>query len=235
MRIYKNCQEAISEITRDLAEMGTEVKIKTMQDKIVEENDDFVTKEIQAYSFCILDTSDKDNICHNLEWCQEEFNERISKDRINPGLAWKLREEVWKPFLHFSMNPFTKVFEERFAYTYSERLNNQIAEVIKILQNDHGSRQAVIPIYSKDIDNRERGGKARIPCSMFYQLQIRDGKVDIIYTMRSCDLFTHARNDIWMACELRDFIAKALKLPSGKMFMFISSLHGYKKDMRGVF
>ena len=62
MRIFSNCKEALSEISRDLSEMGAIVKTKTMQDINIEDNCDFLTKEIQAYSFCILNDFDKDEI-----------------------------------------------------------------------------------------------------------------------------------------------------------------------------
>ena len=51
MRIFMNFNEAKEEIKRDLAEMGIVVKPKTMQDKIIEGNEDYETKELQNYSF----------------------------------------------------------------------------------------------------------------------------------------------------------------------------------------
>lgn len=65
---------------------------------------------------------------------------------------------------------------------------------------------------------------------MFYQFMVRDGKLDVIYVMRSSDFATHFQNDIWLADELRRYIASQLNLPIGKFIMFVSSLHIYKKD-----
>ena len=226
MRIFSNCKEALSEISRDLSEMGAIVKTKTMQDINIEDNCDFLTKEIQAYSFCILNDFDKDEIVkENLEWCKAEFRERTSNYPLNPGVAWKLREKVWKEF----------ITGNKFGYTYSERMNKQVNDAIGLLKRDLNSRQCVIQVYDKNIDNNNRMGKVRIPCSIFYQLMFRNNALDIIYVMRSCDRFTHFANDIWLACELKSYIADKIGVKSGKFFMFISSLHGYKKDMEGVF
>jgi len=227
MRIYENMKQALSEVQRDLSEMGVEVKTKSMQDKIIEGNDDFVTKEIQAYQFCVLNTADKDDTVENLDWCKAEFTERISNKGLNPGEAWKLRKSVWEEFLHG--NP------KKFGYTYSERMKGQVEDVIRVLKNDIESRQAIIQIYDQNIDNKNRGGKVRIPCSISYHFMYREGKLDMIYNMRSCDIFTHFRNDIWMACKLKDYIAEKLGVKSGKFFMFVSSLHAYKKDCKGIF
>ena len=47
MRIFSNFAEALNEIKRDLAEMGTEIHPQTMQDKYVGDNPDYITKELQ--------------------------------------------------------------------------------------------------------------------------------------------------------------------------------------------
>lgn len=224
MRVFKNCLEAFNEVQRDLAELGVVVKTKSYQDKIIEGDEEFATKELQGYSFCIVDSSDKDLMVDNLPWCKAEFSERVADRKVNPGRAWRLRKDVWAEFKH-----------SKFEYTYNERLRGQVMEAVEVLRNDAGSRQAVITIYDRWKDHKNRGGKARIPCSMMYQFMVRDGKLDVVYIMRSCDFYTHSRNDVWMACELRDHIASLVGMERGKFIGFFSSLHGFKKDMEGVF
>lgn len=222
MRIFKNCVEAINEIKRDLFEMGTKIKVSSMQDKDVSSDDNYLTKEIQGYDFIILNTSDKNFIVHNdsLEWNTVEFSERISSEYINPGAAYLERINVWEEFLH----------NGKFAYTYNERIRTQLPIIIEELQKNPTTRQAIIEIHNNLLDIKSLGGKSRVPCSMFYQFMIRDDKLDVIYIMRSSDYFTHFRNDIWQAITLRDYIAETINIPQGKFIMFISSLHGYKKD-----
>ena len=54
--------------------------------------------------------------------------------------------------------------------------------------------------------------------------------------MRSSDFYTHFRNDIWQAIELRNHVAKELGQKEGKFIMFVSSLHAFKKDFpKGIF
>lgn len=225
MRIFADCKEAVNEITRDLAELAVENKTKSYQDKNIEGKEEFFTKELQAYSFCISDTSDMKEIANNWEWCLAEFGERIGIPN-NPGEAWKLRRQVWEKFLED---------KKRFAYTYSERIDPQVQNVIDVLKNDPGSRQAIIQIYDKHKDMHNYGGKHRIPCSLMYHFMVRNDRLDIIYYSRSMDWMTHGKNDIVLASMMKNYIAEKLKLVGGRTFVSVSSLHAYKKDLEGVF
>ena len=60
MRIYMDWPEAYEEVKRDLAEMGILVKPKSMQDKIIEGNEDYETMELQNYSYSILHAKSSD-------------------------------------------------------------------------------------------------------------------------------------------------------------------------------
>jgi thymidylate synthase len=225
MRIYKNCKEAVNEIKRNLYEMGVEVKPHSFQNKIIKDNDDYKTKELQNESFIILNTDDKDEIVKNLEWCKAEFVERVSRQDCNPGEAWKLRKETWEPFMNNGLHD----------YTYANLIKDQLDPIINELKINPDSRQCVIELHRPD-DYKFLGGKRRIPCSLEYVFQVRkDGngvkKLNIIYNMRSCDYYAHFFNDIWLAAELKNYIAKELKIESGMLCMNIASLHMYNKDI----
>lgn len=220
MRIYLNCQEAITDIGRELKKCATTVHTQTMQNKNIADDPDYNTKEIQAFEFCIIETTDKDSMPNvTLEWAKQEFAERISPDYVNPGEAWKLRPDVWPEFM----------VDGKFEYTYNERIQWQLEPIIAELKKHPDTRQAIIEVHDRAVDT-ERMGKIRVPCSMFYHLMIRNGKLDVIYVMRSTDFATHFQNDIWLADELRKHIAEQINVPVGKFFMFASSLHIYKKD-----
>jgi len=63
MRIYKDHTEVISEIKRDLFEMGIVNKSYSMQNKIVTWNEDYDTKELLNYSYLLL----------NFDWIEKVF------------------------------------------------------------------------------------------------------------------------------------------------------------------
>lgn len=230
MRIFQNCAEMISEVHRDLFEMGVVVKPRTMQDKDVRGLKGFATLELSGYSFAIMETDDLDQMIEDrglsLEWCETDFKERINTEppAINPGEAYKLRDE-WEEFVH----------NGEFAYTYNERYIYQLTDTIEVLKFDPASRQAVMTVYEGAKDSGNRAGNKRVPCSMYYQFLVRDGKLDVIYTMRSSDFMVHFPYDIWMAARLRDHIAEKINVPVGRLIYFSGSLHAYQKDVPHTF
>lgn len=219
MRLYSNCCEAIKDIARELKKCSTEIMGQTMQNKQISNNEDFKTREIQGFSFSIIDTTDKDEMPNvTLEWCKAEFLERIDLP-ANPGQAWKLRKEVWEEFLVGGL----------FEYTYSQRMYWQLKPVIAELKKNPETRQAIIQIHDRNIDQHCMG-RERVPCSMFYHFMFRNEKLDIIYNMRSSDFATHFCNDIHLAIQMQEYIAKKINVTPGKFIMQVSSLHIYKKD-----
>lgn len=252
-RYYQDLHEAMNEIQRDIVEMGITVHPATMQNKNVEGDSSYDTRELQNYSFCVLDMSDKSKFLleqgdNRLPWCMEEFKERIDPNFKNPGKAWKIRENVWKEFLRpqsdmreddsyneDDYSPAIRYWDQTlpddgrgvFEYTYNERLQWQIAGIIKELKENPDTRQAIILVHNREID-ADRMRKFRIPCSISYQFMIRYGKLDIIYYLRSSDYNTHLSNDLWLADELRNHIAKEVGVQPGRLFCNIGSLHVYR-------
>ena len=226
MRIFMNLDEAYPEIKRDLNKFGIIVHPNTMQDKYVADDDNYSTKELQLYSFCILNTEDHLKYAKDPEWCIAEFTERIdlTQETINPGHAYKIRP-MWEEFVH----------DGKFGYTYHVRMAFQIPKIIEELKKNPDSRQLIVQIFDPKIDNDnigsgDGGARIRIPCSMYYQLMYREEKLDILYHMRSADFNEHFRNDVTLAMMLQHHIAKEAGLEPGKMFYTAGSFHLYKKD-----
>lgn len=240
MRIYINAEEMIEETKRDLAEMGIVVRPATMQDKYVKGNPDYETRELQNYSYCLLEAKSQDIPGVIQPWADAEFLERITDPFLrapdgelsephflNPGKAWELRKEVWTEYLH----------EGKMAYTYNELIwnNDQVTKIINRLKEDPDSRQLWISLWNPDKDPDLLGGVSRVPCSLGYGLQVRDGKLNLHYVMRSCDFATHFRNDVYLAIKFLEWVAEKTGYPVGSFTHTIFSLHVYNKDVEGVF
>lgn len=235
MRIFENFNEAFSEIKRDLAEMGIDVHTKTMQNKNIEKDDNYSTKELQFYSYRIIDPmksiGDLYEALPNKEWAVAEWDERrqgIEGNPVNPGEAYKLREGVWNEFLNK---------DGKFDYSYSDRFasNNQVLQVIKALKNDPMSRQAYISIWNVEDTSYLGTAISRVPCSLGYLFQYRQGKLNLEYNMRSCDFNTHFKNDVFEALMLLAYVSNLTGLPAGDFIHHIASFHVYKKDIADVF
>lgn len=232
MRIYSSSYELMSEMGRELNSYGQTVKPKTYQNKNIEGNEDFVTKEIICQQYCLTSLQDPTWLffySRSREWADAEFQERIDTSGIiNPGKAWELRKDLWEQFL----------VNGKFDYTYNERIIHVIKPLIRLLKDDNDTRKAVLPIFNGDMDGLDTDwyeGSRRIPCSMYYDFLIRqNGKgekvLHLCYHQRSSDFVTHFGNDVYLAWRLMEYVAKEVGVKPGYLYHTIDSLHTYQKD-----
>lgn len=230
MRIYSNSFELMSELGRELNSYGQTVKPKTYQNKVIEGNEEFETKELICQQYCLTSLGDPVWLfvfSHSREWADDEFQERINTSEvINPGKAWELRKDLWEQFL----------VDGKFDYTYNERMAI-LPYTIQLLRTDSDTRKAVLPIFNGngEDDTLYYHGSKRIPCSMYYDFLIRqNGKgekvLHICYHQRSSDFAQHFGNDIYLAWRLMEYVAQEVGVKPGYLYHTIDSLHIYKKD-----
>lgn len=239
MRIYSSAYELMSETGRNLWEMGAEVKPKTYQNKVIEGNDEFITKELICEQYCLTALGDESVLFlfdpRSLEWTDEEFKERIDRNTtwgVNPGSAWELRKDLWEQFIN-RRGEFDYTYNQRMRYATGGSGNDNLQLVIDQLRTDHQTRKAVLPIFGlEDVENI--GGGQRMPCSMYYDFLIREvngvEQVNITYHQRSADFVTHFGNDVYLAWKLMEYVANILGVKPGYLYHTIDSLHSYKKD-----
>lgn len=253
MRIYDNAYELMSETGRNLWEMGIENRPKTYQNKNIEGNPDFITKELIAESYCLTSIPDPEWLfvyTKTREWADAEFAERVSGRMLNPGNAWELNKPMWEEFLVPSFPSNTDPDDLRFDYTYAERMNDTaeyideggidvgisyLGNIIQLLKEDPDTRKAVLSIFNSEYDKNNLDGKARIPCSMYYQFLIRpNGKgekvCNIIYNQRSADFVAHFGDDVYLAWRLMEYVAREVGVKPGYLYHQIGSLHSYQRD-----
>lgn len=241
MRIYSNSYELMSEMGRELNSYGQLVKPKTYQNKVIEGNEEFETKELICQQYCLTSLGDSTWLfvySRSKEWADAEFKERVSGYGYNPGTAWELRKDLWEQFL------VDGLVEKEFDYTYPERIWNHLSltdtdkvalkEVINVLKMDNDTRKAVLPIFFSS-DLRFLDGSKRIPCSMYYDFLIRqNGRgekvLHICYHQRSSDFIQHFGNDVYLAWRLMEYVADQVGVKPGYLYHTIDSLHAYKKD-----
>lgn len=247
MRIFSNAYELMSEIGRELNSYGQIVKPKTYQNKVIEGNEDFVTKEIICQQYCLTSLPDPDWLfvyTKTKEWADAEFEERIDRRGLNPGEAWKLNKDMWEQFLARDEEGGTL---NCFDYTYSHRINfvpsldgignkSKLDGVIELLKNDPDTRKAIINIFTT-YDTLFYDGSRRIPCSMYYSFLIRQNskgepQLNICYHQRSSDFVQHFGDDVYLAWRLMEYIAREVGIKPGYLYHTIDSLHSYQKDWR---
>ena len=125
MRIFTDYKEVISEIKRDLVEMWQPISTYSMQNKIVDWNSDYETKEITNYSFCLSNFDNIEDMIDFPEFEKAEVN-RIDKyfethieadylallnDKYKLSFMWQVKYH-WKEILKLWLE---EDFNERIA------------------------------------------------------------------------------------------------------------------------
>lgn len=167
--------------------------------------------------------------------------------KINPcfGIAetlWFLRgSDDLEEIAHY--NSVWRHFEDcdnrgKLNGAYGKRLRNwngidQLEEVYKKLQKDSYSRQAVMILFDPERDNKIRchGGYSKdIPCTSYFNFQIRNNKLNLHVTMRSNDLHKGFIYDAHNFMIIQNILAGWLGVEVGKYTHTASSLHIYESD-----
>jgi hypothetical protein len=203
----------------------------------------------------------------NLPWAEEHFQERISGEPHNPPPSHK----IW-PFAkrsneeHLDGHKFSHTYPERFwpifantggktvegrqAFVPRTGIRFEYGDLGHLLRTLHArphTRQAYLPIwFPEDLNASNRN--ERVPCTLGYHFMIRGGLLSCRYYMRSCDLFRHFRDDVYMAARLMQFIVEQLNqermidagcqkegvgkfLELGHLKMYIASLHIFEDEV----
>jgi Thymidylate synthase len=257
VRVYSNYPQARNEIERDLAELGKKVYAGYQSKRLLDleqegKTDQLTTRELTNYDYRVVRPLIQDLIpfIPNEDWLEAEWLERLGgvegHPPANPGDAWTHRPEVWEPLLEQYNVGRGKSGVRRFSYTYAERLaaGNQCMAALDALGENPSTRQAYISIWNPQID-AQRFGIRRVPCSLGYQITIRDDRVHMHYSMRSCDFHTHWVNDVALAHRLLAWFLDKLNYYQqlrgvapyslGSFTHSVGSLHVYAKDVAHVF
>jgi thymidylate synthase len=109
---------------------------------------------------------------------------------------------------------------------FGKKGHDQMANVIKLLQQRSTSRRAVIQIFeSEDIATVHK----EVPCTTTLQFFVRDERVDMVVTMRSNDAYFGLPHDVFCFTMLQEIIARTLGRDIGAYHHFAGSLHLYKE------
>lgn len=123
---------------------------------------------------------------------------------------------------------------------YGDRLRNwgigidQFYEVYRKLKKDPYSRQAVMIIFDPERDNtiHENGNYSKdIPCTNYFNFQIRNGKLNMWTVMRSNDLHKGTLYDIPNFMIFQHVLAGWLDVEVGKYTHSAASFHIYEPDI----
>jgi thymidylate synthase len=250
---YNNLSEAIKTSINYLLDNGSEIDNKYWQAKEIGTAEEFKSFEVQNI---IFSASIPDNLeelqkqCNpNIAWADEQFEERVSGNPLNPMPSY-VRWPFWKSQSNFSL----EIDGSKFSHTYAERFWPKLAEsrearkgirfpygdlndIVDLMVRDPYTRQAYLPIWHPEDTGDVH--KKRVPCTIGYHFTLRDNKLNIYYTIRSCDALRYLRDDIYMACRLNHWMLNKLQekdpfwnsVKQGVITFHCFSLHIFKGDI----
>ena len=103
--------------------------------------------------------------------------------------------------------------------------SDQVAQVIQILKNDPGTRQAVLQIWNAEDLDKSTKDKA---CNMSAVFRIRNGKLCLTVYNRSNDMIWGAYGaNVVQFSILQEYVAAHLGLPLGEYTQITNSYHVY--------
>lgn len=186
----------------------------------------------------------------DLPWAEKHFQERIGRKPINPGVEhanWPYHangaelhlkdgrydhnymERIWPK----GLNPGSPFCDSTQWHGYRFELGD-LDDVVTQLASEPGTRQAYLPIWFPE-DTGATSGQ-RVPCSLGYHFIIRNGILHCQYNLRSCEIYRHFTNDIYMAVRLAQWVGEQLAMTHnldvtmGQLTTHIVSLHGFVGD-----
>ena len=123
-------------------------------------------------------------------------------------------------------------FAEDTGYTYRDRIWNdgQLDKILSLISERRETRQALLMVYNPSLDV-DRLSKGRIPCSIGYQVFLRQGALHMVYMMRTADLINIFAADLYLAEKLKSHFAEKLSVISGDLTVLVNNLHVYREDM----
>jgi thymidylate synthase len=111
---------------------------------------------------------------------------------------------------------------------FDMRGNDQFRNVLDLLRHKPHSRRAVIQLFNAEDIAKER---KEIPCTSTLQFLIRDGKLDLIVTMRSNDAYLGLSHDVFCFTMVQELVARSLHVELGTYTHFVGSLHLYDRNI----
>jgi hypothetical protein len=208
-----------------------------------------------------------EDIKPNLPWADDHFEERVCGLPLNPGTQWSKWPYASSANTFRKEGMFNHTYAERYWPKYATVFGEQstirgvkeahddiehnlaphvgirydygdLGDVVKQLVKDPASRQAVLPVFFPEDTGAVHGD--RVPCSIFYQFMVRDGRLDLFYYLRSCDFVRHYRDDIYLTLRLQLWMIDRLRengidVSPGMFLMQIGSLHIFRNDWQVLF
>jgi len=247
----------VASVLRTMLINAPAVKTERWQGVDVSKNPAAVSYELRNVCFEVdlesIESLDhwREEIKPNLPWADDHFAERVNGEPMNPGVQWqrwpwassadKFRD-AGKQFNHTYMERLWPRYARTEKHLAPPRMGigwtyGDLDDLVNLLAKEPHTRQAYIPLFFPEDTGIGDGG--RKPCTLGYQVIVRDGEAHIWYPIRSCDFVRHWADDCYMAVRLLLWVIDRCREISperwkavvpGTFAMHATSLHIFAND-----
>jgi thymidylate synthase len=108
--------------------------------------------------------------------------------------------------------------------------SSQADRVIELLNDNPGTRRAVIQIF----DKMDVAGDVRytdVPCTLTMQFLVRSERLHLVVNMRSNDAYIGLPHDVFAFTMIQEIVASNLGVDLGSYVHFVGSLHLYSDSL----
>lgn len=264
MKTYDSLSQVVRAVERKMIFEGQQVKPKFWQATDVSAKPEAEMRELLYVNFSAPMPLDlwklETEVKPNMPWAEDHFQERVGGKPVNPGTTWvdwpwshsadkhRISQGNSGKFNHNYMERYWPKFAgypivEADAGLHSPHMGiryeyGDLLDVVGLMSKDLLTRQAYMPVFFPEDTGAIHGG--RIPCSIGYHFMVRDNKLNVVYQLRSCDLFRHFRDDLYLTVRLTQWLREELKLTHGigvelgNLHVMISSLHLFINDYNAL-
>ena len=115
---------------------------------------------------------------------------------------------------------------------YGPRIASQMPTVLRRLENDPDTRQAIVTIWDpvQDLFRQHKD----LPCTVYLSFYIRNDQLQMHTHMRSNDIWLGWTYDVFQFTQLQCTVANALDLYPGTYTHYVDSLHIYARDVEAA-
>lgn len=159
----------------------------------------------------------------------------VNRPGFSRALMWleiaQLVAGVHRPDLMATVSPNAAGLVTPYG-AYGPRTREQFTEVIDELTRDPHSRRALVYVGRPDdlrLAARYDPTQLDMPCTTTWQFLVRDGRLDMVVTMRSWDLVWGLAYDVPCFVAMQQVAAAALGVPLGEYVHIAGSGHVYDR------
>lgn len=249
---FNDVGEAVNAAGKYLLKHGTALPTKEWQGRPLSDKEKM--RVVLNYSLICNTPEAPSSLAYQCEpdapWAEDHFQERVSGKPVNPGETYKKWpynkfKSVGDDFMDGKL--FTHTYMERYWPNYAGREGiedykrpplkgirynyGNLGAVVEQLNDNPTTRQAYLPIWFPEDTGVVHGG--RVPCSLGYLFMPVGDFLHCNYYIRSCDLYRHFRNDVYMTMRLLQWLVGETvdKWKPGILTMHIANFHYFENDL----